>query len=157
MSLNDADFQNEFTPTYSLGHLTLLGCSIPELIYIASRTGYDAVSPRLITTGTGGEFSYSPIEKDIIQATRNALEITGVKVNDIELASISTKHDISSYEPVIELGANLGAKNLISSAWTSETNDRNFIIDKFSSICEISKKYGLHVALEFPKIGRAHV
>ena len=52
MSLNDADFLNEFTPTYSLGHLTLLGCSIPELIYIASRTGYDAVSPRLITTGT---------------------------------------------------------------------------------------------------------
>ena len=154
MSLNDADFQNEFTPTYSLGHLTLLGCSIPELIYIASRTGYDAVSPRLITTGTGGEFSYSPIEKDIIQATRNALEITGVKVNDIELASISTKHDISSYEPVIELGANLGAKNLISSAWTSDKNDRNFIIDKFSSICEISKKYGLHVALEFPTFSR---
>ena len=154
MSLNDADFQNEFTPTYSLGHLTLLGCSIPELIYIASRTGYDAVSPRLITTGTGGEFSYSPIEKDIIQATRNALEITGVQVNDIELASISTKHDISSYERVIELGANLGAKNLISSAWTTERDDQNFIIDQFSTICEISKKYELHVALEFPTFSR---
>ena len=154
MSLDDTDFQNEFTPTYSLGHLTLLGCSIPELIYIASRTGYDAVSPRLITTGTGGEFSYSPVGKEIIQATSNALDVTGIKVNDIELASISNNHDVSSYEPIIELGAKLGAKNLISSAWTTENDDRNYIIDKFSFICEISQTYGLNVALEFPTFSR---
>jgi len=154
MSLNDASFQNDFTPIYSLGHLTLLGCSIPELIYIASRTGYDAVSPRLITTGTGGEFSYSPVGKEIIQATYNALEVTGVTVNDIELASISKNHSIASFEPIIELGAKLGAKNLISSAWTTEQDDRNFIIDNFSSICEISKSYGLSVALEFPTFSR---
>ena len=104
MSLDDTDFQNEFTPTYSLGHLTLLGCSIPELIYIASRTGYDAVSPRLITTGTGGEFSYSPVGKEIIQATSNALDVTGIKVNDIELA-FAANH-FALYAPFFDGGFN---------------------------------------------------
>jgi sugar phosphate isomerase/epimerase len=154
MSLNDASFQKDFKSKFSLGHLTLLGCSIPELIYIASRTGYDAVSPRLITTGTGGEFSYSPLGNEIIQATYNAIEVTGITVNDIELASISKNHDVKSYEPVIELGAKLGAKNLISSAWTTKQDDRNFIIDQFSSICEISQTYELSVALEFPTFSR---
>ncbi len=154
MSLNDASFQKDFKSKFSLGHLTLLGCSIPELIYIASRTGYDAVSPRLITTGTGGEFSYSPLGNEIIQATYNAIEVTGITVNDIELASISKNHDVKSYEPVIELGAKLGAKNLISSAWTTKQDDRNFIIDQFSSICEMSNSYGLSVALEFPTFSR---
>jgi len=154
MSLDQDSFQNEFSPLYSLGHLTLLGCSIPELIYIASRTGYDAVSPRLINTGTGGEFSYSPVGNEIIQATYNAIEVTGIKVNDIELASISKNHDIDSYKPIIELGAKLGAKNLIASAWTTGRDDRNFIIDKFSTICEMSESFGISVALEFPTFSR---
>ena len=37
----------KFNPLYSLGHLTLIECSPPELIYIAARAGYDAVSPKI--------------------------------------------------------------------------------------------------------------
>ena len=33
---------------YSLAHLTLIECTPAELVYIAARAGYDAVSPRLI-------------------------------------------------------------------------------------------------------------
>ena len=35
-------------PLYSLAHLTLINATAPELIYIAARAGYDAVSPRFI-------------------------------------------------------------------------------------------------------------
>ncbi|MFL2684289.1 MAG: hypothetical protein ACJ0GC_02225 [Amylibacter sp.] len=35
-------------PLYSLAHLTLINATTPELIYIADRAGYDAVSPRFI-------------------------------------------------------------------------------------------------------------
>ena len=35
-------------PLYSLAHLTLIGATPPELVYIAARAGYDAVSPRFI-------------------------------------------------------------------------------------------------------------
>jgi len=36
---------------YSLAHLTVLGCTPPEMTYIAARAGYDYVSIRLISMG----------------------------------------------------------------------------------------------------------
>ena len=63
----------KFNPLYSLGHLTLIECSPPELIYIAARAGYDAVSPRLIKMNVPGEFKPSPISmfKHLADCSKN--------------------------------------------------------------------------------------
>ncbi|MGH1542552.1 MAG: sugar phosphate isomerase/epimerase family protein [Arenicella sp.] len=144
----------ELTSRYSLAHLTLLSCSIPELIYIAARAGYDAVSPRLIPMGVDGECPYRPLEKGMVQATRNALKVTGIEVHDVELAAITDNCDVNSFQSAIEAGAELGARRLITSSWTSSSDDRNYIIDTYAEICDLADTYGLSVGFEFPSFSR---
>ena len=143
-----------FSPKYSLAHLTLLGCSTPELVYIAARTGYDAISPRLISLGVAGECPCPPLDGELLRATKNALNVTGITVQHFELAQIIDQGDVNSYEAAIAVGAELGAKGLIASAWTTRRDDRNFIVDSFAGICDIAERYGISVALEFPTFSR---
>ena len=82
-------------PLYSLAHLTLINATAPELIYIAARAGYDAVSPRFIQMNVPGEFRESPINKAMVAAVvrRRKLyrQLSGTEVpwfphdNDMEL------------------------------------------------------------------------
>ena len=141
-------------PRYSLAHLTVIDAPVPELIYIAARTGYDAVSPRFIPMNVPGEFANFPSDKALIDATKYALKTTGIQVLDVELARITDDCDPRKFEAAIELGAELGAKRMIMSAWTSTRSDRDFIIDCFSETCEIAAPYGLSIDLEFPSFSR---
>lgn len=135
---------------YSLAYLTVNGCSPPEMTYIAARTGYDYVSLRLIPMGVAGEKPYLPEDKEMIHKTRVALNETGVKVLDLELARIIEDVDPRSYLPAMEAAAELGAKHVISSAWTTESTNHTFIVDRFAEICDLAKPLGLTVNLEFP-------
>ena len=141
-------------PLYSLAHLTLIDCSVPELIYIAARAGYDAVSPRFIPMHVPGEFACPPEDRAGVRAMKTALDVTGIKVLDIELARITEVCDPPSFEPAFELGAEIGAKHMIMSAWTQDRHDRSFLIDCYAESCEIAHNYGLTVDLEFPSFSR---
>ena len=141
-------------PLYSLAHLTLIECSAPELVYIAARAGYDAVSPRFIPMNVAGEFACWPEDTSLVDATKLALKTTGLKVLDMELARITDECDPRSFSPAIELGGELGAKRLIMSAWTSSRDDRNFLVDCYAETCELAAPYGLSVDLEFPSFSR---
>jgi hypothetical protein len=95
-------------PLYSLAHLTLINCTPAELVYVAARAGYEAVSPRFITMNVPGEFTHAPLDKAQVQATKTALATTGIKVLDIELARISEDCDPREFEAALELGGELG-------------------------------------------------
>lgn len=142
--------KEEFEPKYSLAHLTLLGCSTPELVYVAARAGYDAISPRLLAMGVKGECSSSLLEKNMLDATYNALRTTGIKVHDIELLRITDDCDINTYKETLDAGARLGAKNLITSVWTKPSTSRAYIVDTFGKLCDLAKQYGFFVSLEYP-------
>lgn len=142
------------TPLYSLAHLTLISATVPELIYIAARAGYDAVSPRLIPMHVDGEFTQSPANRAQVQAAKTALSTTGLKVLDIELARITEDCDPRSFERALELGGELGAKRMIMSAWTPTRDDRNFLVDVYGETCDLAEPYGLTVDLEFPSFSR---
>ena len=139
---------------YSLAPLTLIECTPAELVYIAARAGYDAVSPRLIKMNIRDEFSHSPLTKEQIQATKTAINTTGIKVIDIELARITEDCNPKDFEKSFELGAELGAKHMIMSAWTSRRDDRNFLIDIYSETCDLAKNFNLTIDLEFPSFSR---
>lgn len=139
---------------FSLAHLTVLGCSPPEMTYIAARAGYDFVSLRLIPMGVPGEAAFLPEDKAMIRKTRTALKETGVKFLDLELARILTDRDPRTYIAAMEASAELGASHVISSAWTAESNNRSFIIERYAEICDLAKPYGLTVDLEFPTFSR---
>ncbi|MBT8361339.1 MAG: sugar phosphate isomerase/epimerase, partial [Deltaproteobacteria bacterium] len=98
---------------YSLAYLTVYGCAPPEMTYIAARTGYDFVSLRLIPMGVPGEKSYLPEDKEMISKTKTALNETGIKVLDLELARIVDDVDTRSYIPAMEAATDLGAKHVI--------------------------------------------
>ena len=139
---------------YALAHLTVMGCSPPEMTRIAARTGYDFVGFRLIPMGVSGETAYLPDDKKMIRETKEALDDTGVKVLDLELARILADKSPKDYAPAIEVAAELGARHVISSAWTTDRTDRNFVVERYAEICEIAKPFGLTVELEFPTFSR---
>jgi sugar phosphate isomerase/epimerase len=139
---------------YSLAHLTVLDCAPPEMTYLAARAGYDFVSFRLIPLGTPGEPKYVPQDLSMLKRTRKALAETGLKLLDLELARIVDGLDANAYLPAMEAAAELGAKHVISSAWTTRSDDRNFVIDSFAAICDLAKSLGLSVNFEFPTFSR---
>ena len=133
--------------TYSLAHLTALGCPPPELIYIASRAGYDYVSLRPIAMGLPNENAYKLAEdKHLMQATKKALEQTGLTLLDVELARITPEVTPKTYLPAMEIAAELGGSKLLSSAWCHE---RSFIVDFYAELCSLAKPFGLTVDFEF--------
>ena len=101
-----------------------------------------------------GEFAHSPLDKAQIQATRTALETTGLKVLDIELASITEDCDPREFEAALELGGELDARHMVMSAWTTRRDDRNFLLDVYSEACDLAAPYGLTIDLEFPSFSR---
>lgn len=139
---------------FSLAHLTLIGCSPPDLTYIAAKAGYDFVSLRLIPMGVPGEAACLPEDKAMIRQTKAALEETGVRLLDIELARILPDVDPDQYAPAMEAAAELGARHVISSAWADDAAGRDFIVERYAKICDLARPYGLTVDLEFPTFSR---
>jgi len=132
---------------YSLAHLTVLGCAPPEMIYIANMAGYDHVSIRPIHMGLPGEPNYALAEKpEMLEQTKRAIAETGVTVHDIELARVHGDMNLADYEPAMAIGAELGAKHIISSVWTT---DKDYYTEQFAKLCDLAAKYGLTVGLEF--------
>ncbi len=139
---------------FSLAHLTVIGCAPPEMTYIAARAGYDFVSFRFIPMGVPGEFAYLPSDKQMIGQTKAALADTGLKVLDLELARIVADNDPKDYLPAMEIAAEMGARHVISSAWTTDRTDRNFIVERYGELCDLAKQFSLTVDLEFPTFSR---
>ncbi len=139
---------------FSLAHLTVMGCPPPEMTRIAARAGYDFVSFRLIPMGVPGESRYLPGDAGMIRETKAALRQTGLKVLDLELASIAEHVESASYVPAMEAAAEMGARHVIASAWTREGTGRDFIVERYAEICDRARPFGLTVDLEFPVFSR---
>ncbi|MFV0359151.1 sugar phosphate isomerase/epimerase family protein [Tropicimonas sp.] len=139
---------------YSLSYLTVPGVTPPEQTRIAAAAGYDYVSYRLFHLGVAGEPDIDPTAPRIIRETRQALDETGLECFDIELMRILRDLDPRSFLPAFEAGAELGARHVISSAWTDVRNDRNFVVERFAEICDLAAPFGLTVNLEFPAFSR---
>ncbi len=150
--MSEPAFQNgrNTVPTFSLAHLTLIGCSAPELVYIAARCGYDAVSPRFIPMHVAGEFACEAEDLEMVQATKTALDNTGIRVGELELVRILDNMNPRYCEPAMALAAEMGASRMITSVWVSEPAERNYIVDCYVELCDMAAEYGLTVDLEFP-------
>jgi sugar phosphate isomerase/epimerase len=137
---------------FSLAHLTVIGCPPPEAIHIARDAGYDFVSPRIIPLG---EPKYDLVaDPALFRATKAALSETGLPVLDVELARILPDFDVEAYKPALEVGAELGAKHVISSIWTA---NHVFATEQLAKLCDIAAPLGLTIDLEylgFVPIGR---
>ncbi|MET1030895.1 sugar phosphate isomerase/epimerase family protein [Domibacillus tundrae] len=138
------------TNQFSLAYLTVLGCPPPEMTYIAAKTGYDFISLRPIHMGVPGEHDVSLTEsRTLLCETKKAMADTGMKLLDIELARICEDIDPKSYQPAMEVAAELGGRHVLSSVWTK---DRSLAMERFAELCELAKPFGLTIDLEFVPI-----
>jgi sugar phosphate isomerase/epimerase len=132
---------------FSLAHLTMLGVPPPELVETAARAGYQFVSLRPIPVGAPNEPLYPlATDKTLLARTKSAMAATGVGLLDIEVARIVKEATPRSYLPALEAAAELGGRHVLSSAWC---DDRPYILDFFSELCDLAAPLGLTVDLEF--------
>jgi sugar phosphate isomerase/epimerase len=133
--------------SFSLAHLTMLGVPPPQLVETAGRAGYQFVSLRPIPVGAPNEPVY-PLATDraLLARTKAALAANGVGLLDIEVARIVKDVTPRSYLFALEAAAELGGRHVLSSAWC---DDRPYILDFFSELCDLARPFGLTVDLEF--------
>jgi sugar phosphate isomerase/epimerase len=133
-------------PKFSLAHLTVIRLSPPQVIEVAARTAYDTVGLRLIG-GTETTPAYPLMDdKPLMRATRAAMAATGIGVLDIEFVRITPETDVSLLEPFAAVGAELGAKYMITSAYDP---DLSRFTDRLAAVSDMASRYGLRAVLEF--------
>jgi 4-hydroxyphenylpyruvate dioxygenase len=132
---------------YSVAHLSALTLSPPALIEAAAAGGYRYVGIRL-TRVTPDEPHY-PVATDpaLLKKTKAALAATGVDVLDVELARIGPHDDPKRYLRLLEVGAELGARHVITQLPDS---DRDRKTEHFAQLCDLAAPLGLTIDLEFP-------
>jgi sugar phosphate isomerase/epimerase len=132
---------------FSLAHLTLLHCTPPELVDIASETGYDFVSLRMTPVTTSEQSFPLFADKDMLRRTKDRLTATGMKVLDVELARFDPATDPESFDNFLEAAAELGAQAVITQL---PDPNRQRAAERFARFCDMAKPFQLTVDLEFP-------
>lgn len=132
---------------YSLAHLTALSLSPPALVDAAASAGYRYVGLRL-TRVTPQEPHY-PLATDpaLLRSTKARLAATGVDVLDIELARIGPRDEPRDFLSVLEAGAELGARHVVTQLPDPDPVRK---VDHFTELCDLARPFGLTLDLEFP-------
>jgi sugar phosphate isomerase/epimerase len=116
------------------------------MVDAAARIGYRYVGLRLAAV-TANEPRYPlPFDEKMMSETQAAIAYTGVDVLDIELARLAPETDVTSFIPMLEAGARLGAKHVIAQTPDPE---RNRAIERYARLCELARPLDLSVDLEF--------
>lgn len=132
---------------FSLAQLTILSTTPSEITQIAAELGYDYVSLRQIYMGVDNEIRVELYENpQELKKVKEIMRDTGIRLLDTELCRVIPDLDVRDYEPAMQITQELGGKHMLSSIWT---DDMPYNIQKFGEICELAKKYGLTVDLEY--------
>lgn len=145
-------------PDFSLAHLTAINLPPPELIRVASHTGYRTVGLRLIAV-TADSPGYPLMTNPIMtRETKAAIAETGVGVLDIEFVKITPEIDVAALEPFVAVGAELGAKFVITAPYDP---DLARLADRLGAMSDLCGRNGMRAMLEFfpwtevPSLGAA--
>jgi sugar phosphate isomerase/epimerase len=121
----------------------MLDTSPPDLVSLAASTGFDAVGLRVMAAGEE-PWPMAP-GSPMLADTRRRLEDTGVLVNDVELVVFRPDTDIASYDPLLEVGALLGASFVNTIAVDTEAGR---VRDNLAALTEAALPLGMRPVLE---------
>jgi hypothetical protein len=82
----------------------------------------------------------------MMQATKAAMAATGIGVLDIEFVRITPEIEVTSLEPFLAAGAELGARYVIASPYDS---DLARLADRLAAISDLASQYEMRATLEF--------
>jgi len=145
-------------PDFSLAHLTAIALPPPELIRVASRTGYRTVGLRLIAVTVDSPSYPLMVDPMLMRETKAAMADTGVGVLDIEFVKITPEIDIAALEPFIAAGAELGAKFVVTAPYDP---DLARLANQLGAMSDLCGRHGMRAVLEFfpwteaPSLGAA--
>lgn len=132
---------------YSLAHLTVLSLAPPQVVEVAARAGYRYVGLRA-TRVTPDEVLYDLAhDRVLMQETKARLSDTGIEVLDLELFRMDPSLEPESFIPVLEAGAELGARHIIAQL---PDPDRERATARFAKLCDLARPLSIFVSLEFP-------
>ncbi|MGY6703540.1 sugar phosphate isomerase/epimerase family protein [Roseinatronobacter sp.] len=134
------------TRRLSLAHLSAISVSPPDLVRAAADAGFDAVGLRLLRV-TKDSPGY-PLMDDaaLMRATLDALARTGLTVSDIEFVRITPDLDPATLRPLLDAGAELGARHLICAPYDDDLARLGCKLDQIGAHCAAR---GLSPVLEF--------
>ncbi|TGD60935.1 sugar phosphate isomerase/epimerase [Tabrizicola sp. WMC-M-20] len=131
---------------FSLAHLTALDQPPPQLVRMASRLGYHRVGLRLIrVTDTSAGYALHS-DSALLRQTLQALDDTGISVNDIEFVRLTPDFDPQALQPFLAAGATLGARHVICAPYDP---DLNRLAANLAALQDHATEFGLSCVLEF--------
>ncbi|MBR3370957.1 MAG: sugar phosphate isomerase/epimerase [Rhodobacteraceae bacterium] len=134
------------TRKLSLAHLSAIDLPPPELVRAAAQAGFDAVGLRLLRV-TEDSPGYALMDDPaLMRATCDALAQTGLSVSDIEFVRITPELDPDTLLPVLDAGAELGARHLICAPYDDDLARLGDTLDQIGAQCAAR---GLSAVLEF--------
>jgi sugar phosphate isomerase/epimerase len=131
---------------YSLAHLTAPSATPVEAIQIAATLGYRFVGLRLLPNGPGSPYQTLIGNAQALRETKAATADTGVRVFDLEIIRIGEVFDASTYQPLFETGAQIGAKAVLV---VGDDTVEQRLVESYAQLCEAMLPYQLSANIEF--------
>lgn len=129
-----------------LAHLTALELPPLELASEAAKAGFRSIGLRVHPALTGGVAYPLTAGTEAQRELAALLKSEGLRLNEIEFVQITPEIDVSSFAPMFEAGAELGAAAVTVSG---DDPDSARLATNFAALCELAGSFGLRVDLEF--------
>ncbi|MBM3567907.1 MAG: TIM barrel protein [Alphaproteobacteria bacterium] len=130
----------------TLAHLTLLDAGPEALIDAAASAGFDAIGLRLVAPLPGDGVFPLVGRPEAMRAVKAAQRAGGISVLDIEAVWLRPDTRVESLRPVLEAGAELGARYLLTVGFDPE---RARLIENLGRLCDSANGVGLRPMFEF--------
>ena len=133
-------------PPLGLAHFTALDVPPLELVGLAADAGFSSIGLRLIPAAPGALAYTIPAGRGQMAEMRHRLHDRGVRVHDVEIATIGADFDPASLAAVLDSAAELGAEALSVCA---DDTDRGRLVDRFGALCDLAARSAIAVDLEW--------
>lgn len=133
-------------PPFGLAPLGFLEVPPPELIGLAAEAQFASVTLRTRPAVPGGAAFPMRIGDPLLRACRRRSAETGVGVGAIEQVGLERTTEIGALRPMLEVGAELGARRIVCSG---DDPDLSWVADRFAQLCLLAAEFGMEVDLEF--------
>lgn len=131
---------------FSLAHLTVPNLHPVEMAALAGRTGYTHIGLRMTPVTLNGWHFPLMDNRALFRNTRQAVADAGVGLLDVEVLRLVPETEVSDYQPLLEVSAELGAKRMLTQI---HDQDRSRGLAHFAQACELAAQFGLTCDLEF--------
>lgn len=131
---------------FALAPATVLPATLPEMVSITARAGYDAVGLPLNAAGREGQADFAPLDAALIAETEARLKGEGVALYDAAGVALRDETDPTSFEPLLDTAARLGAVGAMATVWDADVARR---AERYADLCARAAARGLEVSIEF--------